>query len=306
MKKVFLTGGSGFIGRHCIPFLLDKGYQVHAIISEENPPQIKAKNLFWYTLDLHDRQKTERSIAEIKPSHILHLAWYTEHGLFWSSDRNIDWVAASLHLITAFTENGGGRIVVAGTCAEYDWKYGYCNEQVTPLRPATLYGAAKNSLNNILFRYAAQKDVSYAWGRIFFLYGPNENKKRLIPYVITSLMKNAPAQCTQGDQIRDFLHVEDVAHAFVTLLDSEVTGSINIASGIPVSIKHIVEKIGVLLDKSDLIQLGTRPESPEELPVILADVSRLKKELHWHPQHDLEQGLEAAITWWQEAFHEKD
>ncbi len=306
MKKVLLTGASGFIGRHCIPFLLEKGYRVYAVDSGNYESVIENKNLFRLTLNLHNERRTEEILAEIKPTHLLHLAWYTEHGLFWNSDRNIEWVISSLRLFTGFLNNGGKRVVVAGTCAEYDWQYGVCNEKLTPLKPSTLYGVSKNSLNNILYRYALLHDVSYAWGRIFFLYGPYEIEKRIIPYVITSLLKNEPARCTEGQQIRDFLHVEDVANAFVSLLDSNLNGSVNIASGMPVSIKQIAEKLGSIINKPDLVQLGARSDSPDEPPVILADVNRLKFELDWHPKYDLDQGLQSTVAWWKDKLIEKE
>jgi nucleoside-diphosphate-sugar epimerase len=306
MKKVLLTGASGFIGRHCIPFLLDKGYQVHGAISNQDTPNNNNDNLFWHSVNLLDHNEIQKLLDGVSPTHLLHLAWYTEHGLFWESNRNLDWVISSLQLITAFKRIGGQRVVIAGTCAEYDWKYGFCNEDATPLHPSNLYGTSKNALNNILTRFTDKNKISYAWGRIFFLYGPYEYQKRLIPYVITSLMKNIPAECSHGDQIRDFLHVEDVANAFVTLLDSDLKGAINIGSGEPVTIKYIVNQIGSLLNKSDLIRLGARSSSLTDPPLLLADVTKLKNELHWHPKYDLDAGLQSSINWWHENLQKEE
>jgi len=296
MKSVLLTGAGGFIGRHCIPILLEKGYIVHAVTSK-NIHSINESQLYWHHIDLLNHKNIEFIVQKVNPTHLLHFAWYTENGFFWHSSHNIDWLTSSLKLLKEFKAIEGKRIVISGTCAEYDWNHGYCKENITPLVPSTLYGVSKNALQKILHQYTQQNDISYAWGRIFFLYGPFEHENRLIPYVIKSLINGKPAECTHGEQVRDFLHVEDVANAFVELLDSDLEGPINIASGVPVTIKQVVKKIGTLLQKQDFIQLGMKKCLKYEPPLILADVSRLKTELRWNPKYDLENGLQATINW---------
>lgn len=300
MKKVLVTGASGFIGRHCLPFLATRGYEVHAISikAEDARPGIR-----WHTADLLVPSVARELIAEIKPTHLLHFSWYTEPGKYWTSPENLRWVEASLELLQAFAVQGGTRVVVAGTCAEYDWRYGYCSERITPLLPATLYGVCKHALHLMLEAFSAQAGVSSAWGRIFLLYGPHEHPDRLVSSVIRSLLKGEPARCSHGDQIRDFLHVEDVASAFVALLDSTVTGPVNIASGKPVDVKQVVNTIADNLNARDLLQLGARPESENEPPLLLADVSRLRNEVHWHPKYDLHKGIEQTIDWWKRELH---
>ena len=300
MKKVLITGARGFVGRHCIPILLKKGYQVHAITSKGDLPASDAEGLFWHSVDLLAHGEIDHIVSKVGPTHLLHFAWYTEHGLFWHSERNMEWVIASLRLLQAFAGNNGQRAVFVGTCAEYDWRYGYCNERLTPLEPSTLYGVSKNALQKMFHQYSRQKEISQAWGRIFFLYGPFEHENRLIPYVIKSLINDIPAECTDGHQVRDFLHVEDVADAFAALLDSDIQGPVNIASGEPVSIRHIVEKTGALIGKPGLIRLGARSSPVDEPQLILADTNRLKREMHWNPKHDLKTGLASTIHWFRE------
>jgi nucleoside-diphosphate-sugar epimerase len=304
MKKVFLTGAAGFIGRHTIPFLLDKGYEIHAVFDDVHPDSIKNDKLIWHQCNLLDAGQQEKIIASIKPTHLLHFAWYTVHRKYWTATENLNWVQASLDLFKNFAENNGKRAVSAGTCAEYDWSHGFCSEKNTPLKPATLYGACKNGLQEILTQYTRNSGVSFVWGRIFFLYGPYENSERLIPYVINSLLKNQIAQCSHGNQIRDFLHVEDVASAFTDLLESNVTEAVNIASGIQIKIKDLVYKIAQKLDKTSYIKLGEVPASENEPAVLYADVSRLKDEVGWKPKYDIDSGLEQTIEWWKKHLND--
>jgi len=298
MKKVLLTGANGFIGRHTIPFLTKLGYEVHAICYPDNSDLSEGKNIFLHRCNLLNMEEQKQLLIEVKPTHLLHFAWYAVPGKYWTSLENLRWVQASMELLINFVENGGKRAVFAGTCAEYDWDYGYCIEGITPIRPQTLYGTCKNSLREIMVQFSKQTGVSSAWGRIFYLYGPFEEQSRFIPSVINSLLLNKPANCSHGRQIRDFLYVEDVASAFVALLQSEVQGAVNIASGIPISLKEVVSKIGEKLKRKDLIRLGTITVSSSEPPLLVADVRRLAKEVGWQPKYDLDRGLEQTIHWW--------
>jgi nucleoside-diphosphate-sugar epimerase len=296
MKKVLLTGATGFIGRHCLPLLLERGYEVHAISFKT--PKENQKNIYWHKTNLLDPKESIELIAEIQPSHLLHMAWYVAPGKCWTSLENLNWVQSSISLLQSFAQHGGKRIVMAGTCAEYDWKYGYCSEHTTPVSPDTLYGQSKHALQIILDAFCAQTGLSGAWGRIFFLYGPHEHKDRLVSSVISSLLNNKKAKCSHGNQIRDYLHVEDVADAFVALLESTVQGPINIASGLPITVREIIEKIGDRLNRQDLVELGAIPASTNEAPLVVADVRRLLDEVGWHPKYDLDSGLEQTIEWW--------
>lgn len=299
MKRVLLTGATGFIGRHCLQPLRERGYEVHAVTSRA-VPEVRQDGIHWHTLDLLAPQPL--SLEEIRPTHLLHLAWYAVPGKYWTSPENVRWVEASLALLRAFVAAGGTRAVLTGTCAEYDWTHGdgLCSEASTPLRPATLYGVAKRALGDLSVAYAQQVGLSLAWGRIFFLYGPHEPEQRLVPATTLSLLRGQPARCTHGRQIRDFLHVEDVAGALVALLDSEATGPVNIASGEPVTLREIVEQLAAATGRPELIQLGALPAPAGEPPRLVADTQRLREEVGWSPCHPLPEGLVSTVNWWRE------
>ena len=298
MKKALLTGGSGFIGRHAIPFLLDRGYEVHAVFHAKEPNFIKKENLFWHRCDLLNPMEQKQLFSKVKPSHLLHLAWYAVSGKYWTSIENFKWVQSSLGIIMDFVEQGGLRAVVAGTSAEYDWSYGHCSEKLTPLRPTTPYGICKNNLYDMLKQISKQSDLSYAWGRVFFLYGPYEYPERLVASLICSLLKNQQAHCLHGNLIRDFLHVQDVASAFVSLLESHVSGPFNIASGNPTALRDVVNTIADKLNKRELVRFGESLPPFNEPELLTAEVDRLSSEIGWSPGYDLDRGLEQTIGWW--------
>ena len=295
MKKLLITGASGFIGSHSLPLLIERGYEIHAVSHLQQQP---LSQVFWYRADLLDSRHILELVELIRPTHLLHFAWYVAPGDCWQSQENVRWTQASFDLLQSFIKNGGKRVVMAGTCAEYDWNYGYCSEQVTPLAPSTFYGTCKHALQSILAAYAGLNQLSWAWGRVFFLYGPNEHPKRLVPHVIRSLLANKQAMCSEGTQLRDYLYVKDVADAFAMLMDCDIQGPVNIASGCPVSVKEIVQAIASRLNGEELVQFGTLPASAEEPPLVVGDATRLSQELNWWPGYTLDRGLDETIAWW--------
>ncbi len=295
MKRVVLTGATGFVGRHAIAPLLAQGYEVHAVSSKKISES--RAGVIWHRTDLFDRAASAGMMAEIKPTHLLHFAWYAEPGKFWKSAENFRWVEASLGLLQAFAAAGGSRVVMAGTCAEYDWNYGYCREDITPCKPDTVYGVCKNALQSMLQAFSKERGLSSAWGRIFLLYGAHEAMPRLVPSVIQALLKGELARCSHGLQIRDFLHVQDVANAFVALLESNATGAVNIASGQPVLLKDIIDMIARMIERPALVRLGAIAAGHEP-KLLVGETVRLNTEVGWSPTLTLENGLRQTIDWW--------
>ena len=295
MSRVLLTGASGFVGRHCLPLLAAKGYDVHAL--SHHQPAKSPSGVSWHVADLLAPSAPAEIIRKVKPNLLLHLAWYAVPRKFWEAPENINWARASSELLSEFAANNGKRAVAAGSCAEYELNAGECTENITPIHPATLYGNCKNEFAQRLHSLSRETGISSAWGRIFFLYGPHEPPSRLVAYVVQSLLRAEPALCSDGKQILDFLHVEDVASAFVALLESKIQGPVNIASGRPLTVKDLLQEIAVQLGRPDLIHLGAR-ESTSNVSRVWANVQRLTNEVGWEPRYDLQSGIRQTIEWW--------
>ncbi len=294
--KVFVTGASGFIGAHVTRTLLSRNHSV-VVLAMPNDPMARLQGLRDNINTIHgtleDTSLLEKSIESFQPDACIHLAWYTEPGKYLHNEKNIQSLTSSLSLFETLFKSGCRQIVAAGTCFEYDTDFGYLHEN-TPARPASLYAAAKLSCSLLGSQLAAQAGVHFAWGRIFYPYGPQEDQRRLVPAAISALKQGVSFPASFGDQIRDYIHVADVASAFCTLIEKQAAGIFNISSGVPVTIRHLLEMIGQLINRNDLIQLGALPYRNWEPPFICGDNTRLRT-LGWNPCYSLKEGLLETI-----------
>jgi nucleoside-diphosphate-sugar epimerase len=297
---LLLTGASGFIGRHLLPLLLDDGYEVHAVARAPLPGL--GTRVHWHAADLL-APGTARSLARsVAATHLVHLAWNVTPGAFWTHSDNLLWVAASLELYRGFVQAGGRRALVAGTCAEYDWNHDLLDEATTPCEPTTLYGTAKHALHQMLRASAGRDGVSLAWARLFFLYGPGEPGRRLLPDVITAILRGEPALCGDGRAERDFMYVTDVALALRAILNSGFAGPVNVASGTCVTLRQVIETAAACLGRPDLVRLGARPTPPGEPARLAASIETLQETIGFSPRTDLYNGVMASIGWWRETM----
>lgn len=291
MKKVIVTGAAGFVGSYCVEILKDKNYQVFALSRasrEEDRDNIK-----WITADLFNFQELNSIIEEIKGDLLLHLAWITTPGVFYESEENHIWVKSSLNLIENFLLNGGKRVVVAGSCAEYDWNKKKFLEEDS-CYPASLYGRSKLHLFNQLRDICAKYNASFAWGRIFNVFGPKEPPEKIISLIVKAAIEKRKIQCLAKDDVRDFIYIKDVANIFVKLLEESFDGIINIATGKGHSIDDIAKMVGQKLNISNFCDFK---QKNSKFPEVVGDIKNLHK-LKYRFLFDINKGLDETIRWW--------
>lgn len=277
--------------------LIARNFDIHAV---SRHPQTEATNVSWHTADLLDRGAVAELVERVGATHLMHLAWVTEPGAYWQSPENERWLDASQYLLRRFAESGGENILLCGTCAEYDWSDGHCVEDTTPLKANSPYTEAKLALRDSANLIASQRNIAVAWARVFFSFGPYEQRGRLVSEVIHALRHGNRAACVDGDLLRDFMYVEDVADAMAATLDNGFSGDINIAHGEAVTVKGLVDKIAAKFNAVDRVDYGAFTRKPGDPDRITASTKRLNDDVQWRPRFDLDTAIQRTIEWWQE------
>ena len=289
-----MTGASGFVGRQAVASLRSLGHSVISVGRGDRTPN----DSHWIRADLLTPGAAETLAEAASADALLHLAWTTRHGLYWNDLANLEWLSATVELVTAFAKRGMRRFCVVGTCFEYDWpEDGDCSESLTATSPHTLYDAAKSSCRRVLDQVAGQLGLSLAWGRLFYLYGPGEHPDRLVASVCRSVLAGESAHCSSGRAVRDFMDVRDAGAALARLTVSDLRGPINIAAGEIASVGYVATTIGELAARPDLVRLGAIPDRVGDPPRITADVTRLRRELGFEVR-PLRHGLQDALHYW--------
>ncbi|MEO8405990.1 MAG: NAD-dependent epimerase/dehydratase family protein [Chitinophagaceae bacterium] len=258
MKKILVTGATGFIGHYVINELLGKGYSVVATSRTEQ----RAEQCDWFDkvhyvpFDLHEA-KPQQNYYQLfgQPDAMIHLAW---EGLpnYKSAFHIHENLPRHIGFLTNLLQNGLKDLTVIGTCFEYGMQEGCLSEEM-PAMPSNAYATAKDDLRKYLEEYAQENMVSFKWVRLFYMYGKGQNPKSLLSQLQAAIDNGDEVfNMSPGDQLRDYLPVEKVAGYIVKIaVQQKVMGIINCCSGVPVSVKQLV--LDYLEEKKAEIRLNT-------------------------------------------------
>jgi nucleoside-diphosphate-sugar epimerase len=297
-RRVLVTGAGGFVGRHTLAPLVAREYEVHATGRRACPAGLGDLPITWHEADLLDADARDRLLRAVEPSHLLHVAWHLESGKGTASPLNVDWIAASLLLGRAFVEGGGRRLVGVGSCFEYEHGVTPILAETSPLLAATVYGQAKAACFEGLSTLARATGLSTAWARLFYLYGPHEDRRRLVGDIASAVLEGREVATQDGLVRRDYMYVEDAGAALAALLDSDVPGPVNIATGTAPTVRSLVEAVGRAAGDLDRIRFGAREAPPNDPPEIRADVTRLRDEVEWFDLTPTDEGVRRTVEWW--------
>jgi UDP-glucuronate decarboxylase len=286
VNRILVTGSSGQIGARLSKILATEGLEVIGI-GKRKVAQNKNPDFIYIELDLL-QGNIEKIVRKYQPRTLVHLAWETQPQLFWSSPRNYDWLESSKKLIESFVRWGGEEIIVAGTCAEYDWQRPAPYEETSRELPNSIYGQTKLELLNFL----RHKKLPFLWVRIFFQFGGLEHSGRIIPAIIDSFYRNSEFLIKRPDDVRDFIHVDDVAQIMARLIISKQKGLFNVASGNPIKILELGRVIASLMNCHDLLKFQSQDDG---VSVVHGDTAKLKLILNQFECMTLIEGIKKTI-----------
>jgi len=278
-KKILVTGATGFIGNYVVESLLNENVDIIATSAHEE----KAIQLPWYSrvryipFDLtgfDDNVDYHRFFGQ--PDAIIHLAW---EGLpNYKAEFHVD-VNYPRH--AAFLENlvkhGLRDITVTGSCMEYGMQEGAIKEE-QPALADHAYGRGKEALRKFLVSMGRQYDFPVKWARLFYMYGKGQSPKSLLSQLEKALETGESSfNMSGGEQVRDYLPVDQVAAYIVRVaLQDEVTGTINVCSGKPISVKELVQDYLKRTGRTIHLNLGFYPYTDYEPMHFWGDATKLR------------------------------
>lgn len=278
---VAVTGANGFIGRHIINELNRLNIDSVAIDRVFNDQATLGPKVRKMVMDLHADATGAFELMGC-PDVLIHLAW---GGLpNYKSDHHMDReLPAQCDFLKHMVESGLKSLVTTGTCFEYGMQSGCLSEDL-PTRPGNPYGMAKDTLRQYLQELQKHHAFALVWGRLFYMYGAGQSKSS-----IYSLLQSAVARgdkefpMSGGEQLRDYLPVEDVAKSIVALARSQSdSGVVNICSGEPITVRCLVERWLGEHHWSIQLDLGRFPYPDYEPMSFWGDRSKLNRLMETH------------------------
>lgn len=276
--RVLITGATGFIGNYVIPYLLREGLTVIATSRQEN----KAKNFDWFNEVEYLECDFSNSTLDYynyfgEPDILIHLAWEGLPNYMdpFHVEKNLP---ANCLFLKNFLNGGIKKLVVTGTCYEYGMQCG-CLHESNPTQPVTQYGLAKDTLRKYLEYLVHDTQTSFNWVRIFYIYGKGQNPNSLLPQLERAISEGKKEfNMSRGEQLRDYLPVEDAARHICTIaLQNKVDGIVNCCSGNPISIRRLVEERIAMLHSDIKLNLGYYPYPDYEPMAFWGDTTKLKE-----------------------------
>ena len=290
-KRVLVTGATGFLGSHLCKRLSDLGARVLGV---SRAPRRAPAYVEWTQDDLASPERVVEIFRELRPEVVYHLAGLATgvSGLDMVEPTFQSLVVSTKNVLLAAARAGGPRVILSGSLEEPQH---LAEAPVSPYAAAKLAASAYGRLFNALY------GVPVVNFRVFMTYGPNQHRNKIVPYVITSLLRGAPPELASGRRQVDWIYVDDVIEGMVSAATaSGVEGAtIDLGSGRLVTIREMVEAIARAIRPDVLPRFGAVPDRPVEATRI-ADPSTAQRLMGWEPRTSIDDGIARTVAWYRE------
>lgn len=301
--RCLVTGASGFVGSWLVRQLLQEGHAVMVVVRPGGKhPRLKAiaSHLEFAYADLSTMQNIAEEVKHFGPDVTFHLAWWGGNSSRFADDPEQIYtnLPGTLALVRIAHETGCKGFFFFGSSVEYG-TYLVPVRETDAVLPRNLYGCSKYAMMQLTQALSVKWGMRFCGIRPFWIYGPRDDELRMIPYVIHQFLDGKRPKVTPGEQLWDFLYVEDAIRALTKLAaNQDVAGIFNLGSGAPRPLKDIITIIRDLINPKLAIGFGELPYAPDQVMHLEADISKLRLTTGWKPEISLEEGLRRTVKWY--------
>jgi len=292
-----IIGGTGFIGYHLAKKSLKRGWRVTSI-SSKPPKKIRhLPNVRYIFCDITKKKYLRKKINK-SFSYVVNLGGYVDHTNKEKTFKS-HYVGCK-NLTEIFLKRRLMAFVQMGSSGEYGRLKSPQNES-SNCNPKSIYSQAKLLTSRHLINLFKKKNFPVTILRLYQAYGPKQDFNRLIPIVIRACINGKEFPCSDGKQLRDFVHVDDVVDAILKALKSKKARGqiINIGTGKPQKVKNIIMSIKKIL-KGGYPQFGKIKMRKDEILKIYPNIKKAKKKINWRPKISFKRGLQSTIKFYNE------
>jgi nucleoside-diphosphate-sugar epimerase len=294
--RLFVTGGTGFIGTHVVHQLVHDKHELLLLCleGESIPSALNSKSIHHIIRgNLGDIETWKQELEQFRPQVTVHMAWAGIPN--YDSRTSTMNLIHGLKLITMLAEIGCEKVLCTGSCWEYGQKSGALRED-SIVRPSNVFTAAKHSLHLMGREIALEKNMKFIWTRLFYVYGPGQKGHSLIPHIITAIQSGKKPNIKTPHSRNDFVYVEDVATAISTLISKNPNQVVyNIGSGYSTEILDIINMVYRFYGHKEKCVLSNNEPSNAASVDFWADLTRIKEDVGWEPAFSIEEGIKKTI-----------
>lgn len=303
MKRVIITGGTGFVGANLTRRLLSEGHEIYLLVRPGYHPwrieSIRAE-IRLYEVNFADEKALSRIVSRVRPEWVFHLAVHSAYSSETDLRQMIQTnIIGTTNLIEACLKTGFEVFVNTGSSSEYGFK-DHAPSEVEWLEPNSHYALTK-AFTTLFSRYTAESRGARLYTlRLYSVYGPYEDPARLMPALITKGLKGMLPSLVNPDTAHDYIYVDDVTEAYIlaaTQTSQEAGAVYNIGSGVQTSLRQVVEVARRVLGITVEPKWGSMPNRTWDTKVWCADNRKIRDELGWQPKHSFEQGFRKMVDW---------
>lgn len=304
-KRLLVTGGTGFLGRHLCAEALAKGYAISSL--SLHPAQQPIPGVQYLCADLADARAVKQALDGRSHEFVINGGGYIDHQLFRNGGRSLieSHFAGALNLIDCLDRNKLIRFVQIGSSDEYG-STAAPQQEVTREEAIAPYSLAKIAVTHFLQMLWRTEQFSAVTVRLFLTYGEGQDEKRFLPQIIRGCLSNRAFPVSAGLQVRDFCHVQDIVRGIFAALETpDAAGEvINLASGIPMQIRTVIERVRTLIG-SGAPEFGRVPMRAGENAALYADIAKARAILGWAPTISFDDGLARTIAYYRGGQNER-